>query len=148
MQRRRMIALTLAVCLAGPALAEGKPWFFATEGLALSGYDAVAYLREERAVRGSADHALMWKGATWLFVSEDNRAAFEMNPMAYAPQYGGYCAFAVSNGYTAATDPEAFAVHDGRLYLNYSQRVQRMWERDRSGHIASADANWPKVLGD
>ncbi|MDA0963375.1 MAG: YHS domain-containing (seleno)protein, partial [Proteobacteria bacterium] len=103
MHRRRMIALTAAVCFAGPALAEDrKPWFFAPEGLALSGHDAVAYLREDRAVRGSANHAVMWKGAVWRFASEDHRAAFEMNPKAYAPQYGGYCALSVSRGEIAS----------------------------------------------
>ena len=144
MHRRRMIALTAAVCFAGPALAEDrKPWFFAPEGLALSGHDAVAYLREDRAVRGSATHAVMWKGAVWRFASEDHRAAFEMNPKAYAPQYGGYCAYAVSRNYTAKTDPDAWSLVEGKLYLNYSTGVKVLWSTAKSSNITKADANWP-----
>lgn len=149
MHRRRMITLTAAaVCLAGPAFAGNRPWFFAPEGLALSGHDAVAYLREERAVKGSADHAVMWKGAVWRFASEDHRAAFEMHPRAYAPQYGGYCAWSVSRGQIASADPEAFVVHDGKLYLTHSHGVRSIWAGDPARFIASADANWPKVLSD
>jgi YHS domain-containing protein len=148
MHRRRMIVLTAAACFAGPALADRKPWFFAPDGLALSGHDAVAYLREDRAIRGSADHAVMWKGAVWRFSSEDHRAAFEMNPQAYAPQYGGYCAWSVSRGRIASADPEAFAVIDDKLYLTHSQAVRSIWARDPAGFIAGADAHWPALLDD
>ena len=145
MRRRQLLALCAFALLSGPARAD-EPWFYADGGVALSGYDAVAYITRNEAVRGSPDHAVMWKGATWHFVSAENRSQFEMNPSAYAPQYGGYCAYAVSRGYTAKTDPEAFTVHDGKLYMNYSRQVQVLWDKDRPGHITSADANWPAVL--
>jgi len=67
-------------------------------------------------------------------------------PAAYAPQYGGYCAWAVSQGYTASTDPHAWRIVDGKLYLNYSKGVQKRWQQDIPGNIAKGDANWPKVL--
>ncbi|MEL7173254.1 MAG: YHS domain-containing (seleno)protein, partial [Pseudomonadota bacterium] len=85
-------------------------------------------------------------GATWRFSSAENRDLFVENPEKYAPQYGGYCAWAVAQGYTAATDPEAWAIVDDKLYLNYNKSVQAKWEKDVPGHIASADGNWPTVL--
>jgi hypothetical protein len=88
-----------------------------------------------------------WQGAAWRFASAENRERFEADPVAYAPQYGGWCAWAVAEGYTASTVPEAWKIVDGRLYLNYSRGVQRRWERDIPGNIARADANWPGVLG-
>lgn len=147
MHRRRMITLSAAICFAGPALADRKPWFFAPEGLAFSGHDAVAYLHEGRAIGGRADHAVLWKGAVWRFASEDHRAVFEMNPKAYAPQYGGYCAWSVSRRLIASADPEAFAVVGGKLYLTNSKTVQSIWARDPAGFIEKADAHWPEVLG-
>ena len=90
--------------------------------------------------------ALAPRRATWRFSSAANLAAFEADPEAYAPQYGGYCAWAVSQGYTASTDPTAWRIVDGKLYLNYSQGVQRRWEQDIPGNIVKADTNWPKVL--
>ena len=89
----------------------------------------------------------MWRGATWHFASDANRALFEADPLAFAPQYGGWCAWAVAEGYTASTVPDAWSIVDGRLYLNFSRSVQRRWERDIPGNIARADANWPGVLG-
>ena len=87
-----------------------------------------------------------YDGAVWRFASAENREAFAANPVQYAPQYGGYCAWAVSQGYTASTDPEAWRIVDGKLYLNYSRSVQQKWEQDIPGNITAGDANWPKVL--
>ena len=88
-----------------------------------------------------------WMGATWCFVSAANKGTFVADPEAYAPQFGGYCAWAVSEGYTASTTPEAWSIVDGKLYLNYSRRIQRRWEKDIPGNISCATANWPKILG-
>ena len=119
--------------------------WYSDDGYAIGGYDPVAYHAENRPVKGDTALSLRWQGTEWLFSSAENRAIFEADPMRYAPQYGGYCAFAVSQGYTAKTDPDAFSVVDGRLFLNYSRRVRKMWERDVPGHIASADKNWPSL---
>ena len=86
-------------------------------------------------------------GATWCFVSAANKGTFVADPEAYAPQFGGYCAWAVSEGYTASTTPEAWSIVDGKLYLNYSRRIQRRWEKDIPGTISRATATWPKILG-
>lgn len=118
---------------------------FTDSGLALRGYDAVAYFTHGVPQRGSEAFTTQWRGAEWRFVSEAHRDAFLEDPEAYAPQYGGYCAWAVSQGYTAPINPHAWAIVDGRLYLNASTRVQRRWARDPAGHIERADANWPEL---
>jgi hypothetical protein len=112
----------------------------------LSGHDAVAYFIQRRAVPGRPEFTVSWNGATWRFVSADNRDAFARDPERYAPKYGGYCAYAAAWGYLAPTDPSAWRIVGGRLYLNYSLDVRRRWEEDIPGHIARADRNWPAVL--
>ena len=147
--RRAFLGLLVAVPVTGtlirPALAE-EPWVFARDGIAINGYDPVAYFKDAKPVKGTPDHAVKWNGTAWYFASAENRSTFEMNPDGYAPQYGGYCAYAVSQGYTAKTVPEAWTVHGGKLYLNFSKGVRRRWLRDIDGHIAAGDANWPAVL--
>lgn len=114
--------------------------------LAVSGYDAVAYFTESTPVEGQSEFEYEWNGASWRFSSAENLAAFKASPESYAPQYGGYCAWAVSQGYTATSDPNAWRIVNGKLYLNYSKGIQARWAKDIPGNIAKADANWPKVL--
>ncbi|MEM1255202.1 MAG: YHS domain-containing (seleno)protein [Cyanobacteria bacterium P01_H01_bin.21] len=115
-------------------------------GLAIRGTDPVAYFTEGGPVAGSSEFTYTWNNATWQFASAENRDLFAANPEQYAPQYGGYCAWAVSQGYTAAIDPNAWKIVDGKLYLNFNKGVQRRWERDIPGNITRANANWPEVL--
>ncbi len=146
-QRRTFLGLLAASqLLARPAFAATPP-IFAEGGIAISGSDAVAYFDGNGPVAGDAAHALMWQGAEWRFSSAANLAAFEADPERFAPQYGGYCAYALSKGAIASTDPQAWTLHDGKLYLNYSRPVRLIWARDIPGNIALADANWPDVLG-
>jgi YHS domain-containing protein len=150
--RRRLLgaagaALAVPVVAAWPRPAQAADTpVFSRAGAAINGYDPVAYFTEGAPVKGDAAFITMWNGADWRFSSAANQAAFEADPGAYAPQYGGYCAYAVANGYTARTDPDAWSVVDGKLYLNYSRRVRGLWLQDVPGHVASADANWPGVL--
>ena len=148
--RRTFLALAAGVpaaaLVARSAHAETAP-VYAEDGIAIDGTDPVAYFTEGRPVPGSSEHELMWNGATWRFSSAENLAAFEANPARYAPQFGGYCAWAVAEGYTASTVPEAWSIVDDKLYLNFSRRIQRRWERDVPGNIARGVANWPGVLG-
>lgn len=116
---------------------------YVRRGRALGGTDPVAYFTDAAPVQGSNDFATEWMDATWTFASNDNRQAFEDDPTAFAPQFGGYCAWAVSQNYTASTDPDAWRIVDGKLYLNYSKRIQRKWEGDIVGNIAAGHANWP-----
>ena len=147
--RRQILAIAaaapIAVAFTRPALA-AEPPVFSAGGAAINGFDPVAYFNDSKPVRGSKDIVHEWNGAEWRFASEANRDAFAADPEGYAPQYGGYCAYAVANGYTATTDPDAWTVHDGKLYLNFSKSVRRRWERDIPGNIAKGDANWPGVL--
>ncbi|MEO0388290.1 MAG: YHS domain-containing (seleno)protein [Pseudomonadota bacterium] len=147
--RRHILAAGLSLPLLGATArvaAAATPPVYTEDGIAIDGSDAVAYFREGKPVAGAADITHAWNGATWRFSSEANRDAFAADPEAFAPQYGGYCAYAVSEGYTAPTVPEAWTIVDDKLYLNFSVRVKRRWERDIPGRIAAANANWPKVL--
>ncbi len=99
-----------------------------------------------KAVAGKSEFTHVWQGATWQFANAQNRNLFIANPEQYAPQHGGFCSWAVSQGYTAPIDPQAWKIVDGKLYLNYSKRVQRLWEKDIPGNITKANANWPGVL--
>ncbi|WP_421868940.1 YHS domain-containing (seleno)protein [Motiliproteus sp.] len=112
---------------------------------AIEGYDPVAYFTESKPVRGDSDYSYKWQGANWRFSSAENRERFIQNPTAYAPQYGGYCAYAVANNYTASIDPSAWTIVDGKLYLNYSKSVQKTWSRDIPGYIQKGNKHWPEL---
>lgn len=115
-------------------------------GVAIEGYDAVAYFADAKPVKGSEKFEHEWMNAKWRFATAANRDAFAEDPETYAPQYGGYCAFGVSRGYAVPVDPEAWKIVDGKLYLNYNKEVQTEWNKDIPGYIRKADANWPDVL--
>ena len=151
LHRIRLAALSLVVCslvlsLASEARAGkvNKSLF----GTAVQGYDVVAYFGDGRAVEGRREHTHEWMGASWRFASADHRDRFAANPEQYAPQYGGFCAYAVSQGATAGIDPEAWKIVDGKLYLNLSRSIQQIWRQDIPGDIRLADENWPELSGD
>jgi len=113
------------------------------EGVAVEGYDVVAYFEVGRPVKGWAQHKAMWNGAEWWFASGEARDKFLSEPMRFAPQFGGYCAWAVSNNYTAEIEPDAWKIVDGKLYLNYNKDVRTMWAREQEKRIAAGERNWP-----
>lgn len=115
-------------------------------GAAIKGYDPVAYFTQGRPVAGKPEHSVMHNGARWQFSSAEHKALFEQDPAKYAPAYGGYCAFGVAAGYLVKIEPDAWAIRDGKLYLNYDKSVQKQWERDPGQQIRAADANWPKLV--
>lgn len=117
-------------------------------GVAIEGADPVAYRLQGKRVDGDKGITAEYRGAVWRFASTAHRDLFLANPGKYAPAYGGYCAWAVSQGYIASIDPDAWKVVDGVLYLNYSKGVQRTWERDIEGNIAAANKNWPNIRAD
>ncbi|MBS1826968.1 MAG: YHS domain protein [Acidobacteria bacterium] len=114
-------------------------------GLALKGYDPVAYFAQSRPVKGLPAYSATHAGATYLFATAENRDAFTAAPDKYAPQFGGYCAWAVGHGYTADIDPQAWHIDNNKLYLNYNRSVQTMWLKDKAKWIADADRNWPTL---
>lgn len=139
----------LLVALGVPALASASPApsvSATAQGVAIGGYDPVAYFTEGHPVAGSAMFELRWNGATWRFASAASRARFEANPGAYAPAFGGYCAWAISQNYIAPGDPLVWRIVEGRLYLNFNQRAKSLWEADLAAAIARGNANWPRVL--
>lgn len=147
--RRQILTLAAAVpavLALGSAARAASPEIFSADGMAINGYDPVAYFKEGKPVAGDKGHAVRWMGTTWLFSSADNMAAFEADPHAYAPQYGGYCAYAMSKNAIATTVPEAWTIHDGKLYLNFSTDVRGIWKQDIDTNISLADGYWPAAL--
>ncbi len=122
------------------------PVFNGRGEFAINGYDAVAYHKQQKPVKGNSEFTAQWNGAKWRFTNDENRSLFESDPERWAPLYGGYCAWAVANNYTAKTDPDAWSIVDDRLYLNYNRRIRKKWSKDIPGNIKRADANWPEVL--
>lgn len=146
--RIHLLLASLAVAAMAPA-AEAKEDPFYTSVLsnvAVGGYDAVAYFTQGKPVKGSTNFSTTYKGAEFRFANAGDLAAFKANPDKYAPQYGGYCAWAVSQGYTASGDPLVWKVVGGKLYLNYNEEVGQRWSKNIPGFIAAADKNWPAVL--
>jgi YHS domain-containing protein len=136
-----LAAVLLWVAMAADASGE----FYERHGVALTGYDPVAYFTLGKPVQGSPAYTAEFRGSRFQFASPANRNAFAANPARYAPQYGGFCAYGVARGYKAAIDPAAFTIAGDKLYLNYSRRIHRRWSADIPGFIASADRNWPEV---
>jgi YHS domain-containing protein len=144
MKHQRTILTLLVATLLVSSLA-AAPVNTNWRGLAIKGYDPVAYFTDGKPVEGSADFTFEWEDAKWRFASAEHRDAFAKEPARYAPQFGGFCAWAVSQGYTADIDPEAWKLVDGKLYFNYSPKVQAKWEEDAAGNIAKGEANWPAL---
>lgn len=142
---KRILPGVIALFFMSLAIA-GKPPTFTTSDGAIRGYDPVAYFTVGEPTPGEDKYSTKWQGAIYKFSSADNLALFKSSPEQYAPQYGGYCAYAVSKGATASTEPEAWTIVNGRLYLNFSTSVRKRWRKDIPGHIKAADRNWPGVL--
>lgn len=144
---RALAAVAGLFALFAAGLAHAKPETFTRfGGPAAGGYDVVAYFATGAPAKGDAAFAFQYQGAEWRFANAANLEAFKKDPAAYAPQYGGYCAWAVAQGYTAPGNPKNWSIVDGKLYLNYNDKVQRDWLVDPKGFIAKGDANWPGVL--
>lgn len=114
-------------------------------GLAVHGYDVVAYFTDGRPTPGTAVHSTVHRDATYRFASADHLAAFEANPERYLPRYGGYCAYGVSVGAKFDGDPQLWRIVGGKLYLNLNEEIQRTWEKDVPGNVEKADRNWRKI---
>jgi hypothetical protein len=139
--RRFVVLIAISVL---PIVAGGSADAVNKDGkVAIKGYDPVAYFSQGAALKGSPNLAHEWMGAIWQFSSAGNRDLFVKNPEVYAPQYGGYCAYGVSQGHTVSVDPEAWKIVDGKLYLNYSKSVQKTWSGNIPGYIDQANKNWP-----
>lgn len=137
----------LAALMMPAALAAEAPVYTGLlSNVAVGGHDPVAYFTAGKPVKGAKAFTTTYQGAEFRFASAANLAAFKANPAKYAPQYGGYCAWAVSQGYTAPGDPTVWKVVGGKLYLNYDEEVGQRWSKNIPGFVAAANKNWPAVL--
>ena len=143
-----LVSAMIAACTATPSKVsqiEPVDELNLQQGVALKGYDPVAYFAEAQPRAGDPAISYQWKGATWLFSTQEHRKAFMADPGQYAPQFGGYCAFAVSQGTTADGDPHQWAIVDGKLYVNNNVVAKKLWDQDRAANIVAGDANWPLI---
>jgi YHS domain-containing protein len=151
--RRLLLTLTASAFFASTGAFAAPPVntlknsvFGGSTDTAINGYDTVAYFTQNKAVKGTDALATDWQGAKWKFATQANLDLFKANPEKYAPQYGGYCAYGVTQGYLVKVDPEQFSVIDGKLYLNYDADVQAKWKKDTAGYITAANAKFPALL--
>ncbi len=134
------------------SFAEDAPIYSHKTKGAIAGTDVVAYFGlepGEDAVKGSDKFTYQWKGATWKFSSEFNKQKFMLNPEQYAPQYGGYCAFAVGSGkegFTTSIRPDSWTILDNKLYLNHNRSSYKLFTKKLESRIKKADSHWPEVL--
>jgi YHS domain-containing protein len=146
LQQGWILVLFSLLILSFPARSDSTIYTAYFSDLAVSGYDTVAYFTQNKPVKGKGKFSFEYKGATWQFKNQANLNAFILAPEDYAPQYGGYCAWAVAKDNTAKGDPEQWYIHDGKLYLNYDEDIRNKWLQDKEPLIKQADANWPSVL--
>jgi YHS domain. len=142
---KREILLTVFFIVSMASVYAQKAEVFNASEKAIRGYDPVAYFTEGKSVKGNDNLTFHWKDANWYFSSTQNLNSFTKNPEKYAPQYGGYCAYGMSEGHKAPTDPDAWTIVDGKLYLNYSKDVRTKWRESEKERIDKADKNWPQL---
>lgn len=140
-----LLSLALLSLFASTRVAHAQTWNDNGTGLAIGGYDVVAYFTDHHAVLGTSEHVAVHGGATFRFASEAHRAAFVAQPARYLPAYGGYCAYAAADGRVVRVDPQAFSIEGGRLYLNYSLEIRTRWLADRARYIRQANERWPSI---
>lgn len=153
LDRRRFIRLAAAAfAAAGAAKADAQAdtprpvnMLGSSDGVAIRGYDPVAYFRDGGPRPGKPEFSVRHGGAVWRFASAEHKALFEADPERYLPAYGGFCAYGTSRGYLVKIEPEAWSIVDGRLYLNYDLGVRETWARRTKTYIARADGNWPRL---
>ncbi len=133
----------VAFGLASSSLFAGD--FFEKDGVAIHGFDPVAYFTDSKPVAGSAEFTHVYKGSTFRFANAKNQKEFAKAPEKFAPQYNGYCAYGVSKGAKAKIEPEQFAIVEGKLFLNYDSSIAKKWNADKEGFIKKANEKWPEV---
>jgi YHS domain-containing protein len=143
--KNSLLAILLALVLISTASAKSL-LNVDKNGVGIKGYDPVAYFTDNKAVKGSAQFQSGSNGVVYYFTSAQNKATFDADPAKYEPQFGGFCAWAVSRGYTAPIDPNAFQIVNGRLLLQYSLGVRKDFSEDTEGNLKRADANWPSIV--
>jgi len=143
-----ILAIASTACRAQDATQLRKSEFNLSNGVAVSGFDPVAYFKQGAAVKGKKDLAVFDQGVTYYFSSVENKDEFKKNPLNYEPQYGGWCAYAMGkDGSKVEVDPETFKIIDGKLYLYYNKffnNTLKSWNKDETNLKSRADLNWKK----
>lgn len=133
--------IILFVLVAGNLAAQPVS-YFNSNGVAIKGYDPVAYFKQNAAVKGEKQFAYSWQGSEWYFASEENMNAFKAEPARYAPQFAGFCAYGVSENHKSPTEPDAFTIVNDKLYLNYNMKVRELWRKNTDERIKQGETNW------
>lgn len=141
-------AAVVATGMATSALAAGVEINATSTGLAMRGYDPVAYFTDGAPTRGDTSITAVHADATYRFASKEHKALFEANPETYLPAYGGYCAFGTAMGVKVDGDPSYWRIVDDKLYLNLSAGVQERWQGDIPGFIDQADDKWTTIASE
>jgi YHS domain-containing protein len=142
----KQILATLVFIIASTSITKAQQTkFYNSDGIAIKGYDVVAYFTQQQAIVGSDAFTTEWSGSKWKFASKANLDSFKIAPQKYAPQYGGYCAYGCSDNHLAPTDPNAWTIVDNKLYLNYNLKVKGFWIKDTANLIKKADGLWPSL---
>ena len=143
---KKLVLIFLLVSCSGKEISE----VYVEDGIAINGYDPVAYFTESKPIPGSDEFTFQWNSATWKFSTHENMEAFKAQPEKFSPVFGGYCAYGMSNGegYKATTVPQAWTILDDKLYLNYNLKVKDKWLENQQERINEAWGNWPRVKND
>lgn len=139
--------LLLSLTLFAYTACQGQEAVYSTKAGAIKGYDPVAYFTKSAPMKGDKAYTYDWQGATWYFSTQQHLNLFKGDPEKYAPAFGGFCAYGVAQGYKVKIEPEAWAIVDGKLYLNYDLDVQQQWQDDRDEFIKKASDNWKSLAG-
>jgi YHS domain-containing protein len=139
----KLISLVLfSILIPSLSIGQNVNFYNNNDGVAIKGFDPVAYFQENKAVEGNNTIYYKWSGSIWKFTSEENLEKFKKQPERYAPQYGGFCAYGASENHLSPTDPEAFTIVDNKLYLNYSKKVKELWIKNTEQRILKANEYW------
>lgn len=144
---KKLSLLLLTIALALPVFAQGKSLLnLDTSGVAMQGYDPVAFFTDDKPVKGNPQFVSKRDGAIYYFASKEHQKTFNADPAKYEPVFGGYCAYGVSRNKLVEIDMDAFQIVDGKLLLQYSKSVRDDFNKDRAGNLAKANANWPGLV--
>lgn len=145
MKKLLSLLFTAVVFLTNYSVKAQAVAFHSKDSVAINGYDPVAYFVQQEALPGSDQFQYTWSGSKWKFISQENLDKFKAHPTDYAPQYGGYCAYGASENHLSPTDPKAWTIVKGKLYLNYSSKVKGFWVKDSLARIQTANGYWPSL---
>jgi YHS domain-containing protein len=142
---KKLSVILFVALISATTFAQSAKHINVKDNVAIQGYDPVAYFESSKAIEGKKEIISEFNGVLYYFSTESNKSLFLKNPSHYEPQFGGFCAFGMSQGYEVPVKPEAFTIVDNKLYLNYNLKVKEMWSREQASRIEKAVVNWEKI---